>query len=495
MKSINKWILGISALCLFGTGEVMAQSGYYQDALRFSQIMSTGSARVSGLGGTQNSLGGDVSNIHHNPAGLGFFRRSEFSITPGYSDWRTESTLGNTQAFDGIPTSNFALPNLSLVISSPRDPLAPGRFRGGSFGISVNRLANFNSEFAFGGITPTSIMEFFAADAFGVPGNVLDAENSLTGLAYSTFLIDPTTEGGTEYVPANVTETPEMSENVRTQGGINQVTFAYGGNFDNKLFLGASLGVASINFSQFKTYTEDYMTGDLIGFDINENLFINGTGINLNIGAIYKPIDEINIGLSFQTPTWYRLNEEYDADIISDFENPNQTYNERTDFLISTYNLNTPMKINAGATYFIGKNGFISADIDYVDYTAARINSRDFNPGPDNDEINQLYTATFNYRVGGELRYDMFRFRAGYGYYGDPFRNDFDDPSRHTQQISGGIGVRLAKFYVDAAYMNTSFNQFYRSYSLIGQGGRDFGPVADIRNSINTGMITVGFNF
>jgi len=483
------------ALGFFCTGETMAQSGYYQDALRFSQIMSTGSARVSGLGGTQNSLGGDVSNIHHNPAGLGFFRRSEFSISPGYSDWRTESTLGNTQSFDGIPTSNFALPNLSLVISSPRDPLAPGRFRGGSFGISVNRMANFNSEFAFSGITPTSIMEFFAADAFGASGLVLDAENSLTGLAYSTFLIDPTVEGGTTYVPANQTETPLMFEEVITQGGINQVTFAYGGNFDNKLFLGASLGVSSINFSQFKVFTEDFETGDLVGFDINENLRINGTGINLNIGAIYKPIDELNIGFSFQSPTWFRLNEEYEAEIISDFVNPNQTYSEQTDFIISTYNLTTPMKINAGATYFIGKNGFISADIDYVDYTASRINSRDFNPRPDNDEINRLYTATFNYRVGGEFRYDIFRFRTGYGYYGDPFRNDFDDPSRHTQQISGGIGVRLARFYVDAAYMHTTFNQFYRSYSLIGPGGRDFGPVADIRNSINTGILTVGFNF
>jgi len=495
MKSIKKWILGISVLGLFSTGEAIAQSGYYQDALRFSQLQSTGSARVSGLGGTQNSLGGDISNIHSNPAGLGFFRRSEFSISPGYSDWRTESTLGNVQAFEGIPTTNFALPNLSLVISSPRDPLAAGRFRGGSFGISVNRLANFHSEFAFEGITPTSIMEFFAADAFGVPGNILDAENSLTGLAYSTFLIDPTVDGGTEYIPANQTETPNMYEEVVTQGGINQVTFAYGGNFDNKLFLGASLGVSSINFSQFKVFSEDFLTGDLIRFDINENLFINGTGINLNLGAIYKPRDEINIGLSFQTPTWYRLNEEYDAVITSDFENPNQTYTERTDFIVSTYNLNTPMKINAGATYFIGKNGFISADIDYVDYSAARINSRDFNPRPDNDAINQLYTATFNYRVGGELRYDIFRFRAGYGYYGDPFRNDFDDPSRHTQQISGGIGARLANFYVDAAFMNTTFNQFYRSYSLIGQGGQDFGPVSDVRNRINSGILTVGFNF
>lgn len=494
MKSIKKWALGISALSLFCTGEALAQSGYYQDALRFSQLRSTGSARVSAIGGTQNSLGGDISNIHGNPAGLGFFRRSEFSISPSYTDWRTTGTYNNVQEFNDIPTTNFALPNLSLVISNPRDPLAAGRFRGGSFGISVNRLANFNSEFAFAGITPTSITEFFAADAFGVSENALAIENSLTGLAYSTALIAPVRPGTTEYVPFNQTEAPDMYEEVTTRGGINQVTFAYGGNFDNRLFLGASLGIASINFEQYKTFTEDYETTDLIGFDINENLFVNGTGVNLNIGAIYKPVDYINLGLSFQTPTWYRLNEEYDGEIIAAFENPNEVFDARTDILISTYNINTPMRINAGVTYFVGKNGFISADIDYVDYTAARVNSRDFNPRPDNDVINQIYTRTLNYRLGGELRYDIFRFRAGYGYYGDPFRNDFDDPSRHTTQITGGVGVRLANFYVDAAYMNTSFDQFYRGYSLM-QGGRDIGPVADISNRLNTGMITVGFNF
>ena len=491
MKSINKWILSLSVITVFGTGEVVAQSGYFEEALRFSQLRSTGSARVSGLGGTQNSLGGDISNIHSNPAGLGFFRRSEFSLSPGYSSWGTETTFGNARTSDAV--TNFALPNLSLVISNPRDPLSPGRFRGGSFGVSVNRMANFNSRFATSGITDNSLTDFFAQDAFGVPGNVLDVENSLRGLAYSTFLINPSEEFPNEYVPFNEFENPLMNEEVVTEGGINQVTFAYGGNLDNKLFLGASLGISSINYSQFKLFQEDFSDH---GYDVNEDLFINGTGVNLNIGAIYKPVDHINLGLSFQTPTWYRLNEEYGAEIISEFDSPNQEFSSsaRTDLILSTYNLTTPMKINAGITYFVGKNGFISADIDYVDYTANRLNSQDFNPRPDNDAINQLYTATFNYRVGGEFRYDIFRARGGFGYYGDPFRNDFDDPSRHTTQISGGLGVRLAKFYVDLAVMNTSFDQFYRSYTLI-QGGQNVGPISDVRNNITSGILTVGLNF
>ena len=67
MISKKHLLLGIFMVFL-GTSTVLAQFGYYEDALRFSQFRSTGSARIIGLGGAQMSLGGDISNIHTNPA-------------------------------------------------------------------------------------------------------------------------------------------------------------------------------------------------------------------------------------------------------------------------------------------------------------------------------------------------------------------------------------------------------------------------------------------
>ena len=78
-----KLILSLSALLALHISEVKAQAGYAEDALRFSQFGSTGSARISALGGSGNALGGDISNIHNNPAGLGFYQNSEFSFTAG----------------------------------------------------------------------------------------------------------------------------------------------------------------------------------------------------------------------------------------------------------------------------------------------------------------------------------------------------------------------------------------------------------------------------
>jgi hypothetical protein len=45
---------------------------YAADALRYSEMNQTGSARFQALGGNHASLGGDPSAIHGNPAGLGF---------------------------------------------------------------------------------------------------------------------------------------------------------------------------------------------------------------------------------------------------------------------------------------------------------------------------------------------------------------------------------------------------------------------------------------
>src|SRR5690606_36368521 len=144
MKSVKSIAFGIAtAVAALMINDSHAQGGYFEDALRYSQYRSTGSARIMGLGGTQTSLGGDVSNIHENPAGLGFFRRSEASFTGSYGNLESETTF--MSQVQNNSTSNFALPNISVVISNTKAPLELGDWRGGSFGISINRIHSYNS--------------------------------------------------------------------------------------------------------------------------------------------------------------------------------------------------------------------------------------------------------------------------------------------------------------------------------------------------------------
>ncbi len=484
-----------------------SQSGYFEDAYRFSQNIPSGSARIMAIGGTQWSLGGDVSNIAGNPAGLGFFRNSEVSATLGITDWGVKTNfLGQNKSYN---TSNFSLPNISVVLGSQKGPYNSGVFKGGGFGISIQRIANFNTQYGYFSdeLGETSIIDFYLQDAFGIPESQIESFG-LTGLAYLTYQINPVAfdpEGNPIPNPDTydsfILGLPFQDENITQEGTASQITFAYGANFNHKVFVGASLGVRSINFNSFKTYNEEFIDDPLINSSLKENLYVNGTGVNVNLGLIYKPIDYLNLGFNFQSPTWFAMDEQYDASLLSNYDNYYfeeediflGRLEEFTDVFLNRYNLNTPLKLGAGASFFIGKKGFISADVDWVDYSAASLSTRDFNIGPDNEAIKSTYTSTINFRLGGEAKLGQFSLRGGYGLYGDPIANS--DYDRSTQQISGGFGYRIKNFSIDLAVVNQSLSTLYRSYQVLDNAGNNIGPITEVKNSITSGYLTFSFGF
>ncbi len=487
MKTSNKLFIGLAFLgLLFVT--VNARSQGIDDALRFSEHQASGSARVMGIGGSQTAIGGDVSNIHGNPAGLGFFRRSEFSFTASYGNWQSSSNYLNQIQEDN--TGNFSLPNLSIIISNMKDPLNRDKWRGHTFGISINRSHSLNYDFGYTSNIRgnSSLLDFYVDDYtnFGEP-----PLGDPAGLPLDVEIIEIPSAGTFEksdYATGN----PFQSEFIENEGSRSQVNFSFGGNYANKLFVGAAVGVTSINFRSFKTYNESFFDDSEIralDYELRENLYQNGTGINLNLGLIYKPIDELNLGLSFRSPTWTRFEDEFDADLFAQFYdiegNPEFENFETSDIFISTINLRSPMKVSGGATFFFQKNGFITADIDYLDYSTMHLSSPDFSLEDANQEVNQFADKVINYRIGGEYRFDIFRIRAGTGFYGDPL----DEPNmdRSRVQYTGGIGVRLPKMYIDFGLVHSQFDSYYFSY-----------PIADptmIDNKQTTGLLTLGFNF
>jgi hypothetical protein len=496
----------ILSVILLSINFAWAQS-YSESALLFSRTQPAGSARILGLGGTQTALGGDYSSALSNPAGLGMYNRSEFTFTPALTFYDTKAQFNNTPTNES--TSKFNIPGISYVMHMGRDDDSRD-FRGGSLGISFSRVNDFNRSTIYRGRNEqNSIIDYFIEQANGdTPDQFNEGDyqyNTPTGLAYYNYLIGPTSildpnRPEDEYF----TDAPiasDQQEEILTKGTSYQWNFSYGANFKDKIFFGGGLGISTLRYKSQKTFSESYLDSDTIqSMQLSENLNIRGSGVNVTIGAIARPFDFLQIGLSFTSPTYYQITENYDASMSTSWNDydywDGQKYTNlndesaSTDIVTSEYNLTTPLKLSAGVA-FISKYGFITADVERTNPAKARYSSdiSGISFTSENDEIKSVYSAVYNYRIGAEFRYNIFRLRGGYNVQGSTFKNDNLDNKITT--VSGGVGVRLKKFSADFALISRSADNFYSPYTL----NNFTEPIVKIENKTLTSMITFGFTF
>ena len=106
------------------------------DALRFSNTVPSGSARVQAVGGAMGSLGGDVTAAFVNPAGLAFFKTGDFIFTPMYQFQNTKATYLSREERE--KTNRFTWGTTGFVVGTGN---GSGNVRNVSFSLAVNRAA------------------------------------------------------------------------------------------------------------------------------------------------------------------------------------------------------------------------------------------------------------------------------------------------------------------------------------------------------------------
>lgn len=499
---------------------------FIDNALLFSRTRPGGSARIQALGGAQTSLGGDYSSGFSNPAGLGMFNRSEITITPSVNFTKVSSDyLGSTTDDSKL---GFSIPGLSLVYH--HDTERETGFLGGSFSISMNRLNDFNRNFRYTGTnSENSLIDYFINDADGLdpetmfwPSNGDPGDNffSLTGLAYNNYLISDNQlpSGYYEYrsvlsplpaedgFPAEI-RTIDQQEISESRGAQTQWSISYGANFNDRIFLGAGIGIASIRYkirqyfkeSNFR-FSEDADYNPLDNFQTDEEYNIRGSGVNLTLGAIVRPVDFFQVGISYATPTYYNIVDNYNARIDSHwntYDNGNPNFPEQRDVyelfgqpLTSEYNLSTPSRLNAGAT-FISKIGFITFDVERANYAGTRYESNiDADFDPENESIKAEYDLVYNFRTGAEYRFENYRVRAGFNYMPDPFV--YNDVDQSIKTFSGGLGYRSSKYFVDLAAVFSNTNRSRSPYPVNGPIVYSTTPVAYQKYTSASYMLTFG---
>lgn len=537
----------LACLPVFGQNYIDPTAlGYYNDALRFSRTTFGGSSRYLGISGAQTALGGDIGSIAGNPAGLGFYRRSEFSITPSLNFASTSSTYNadpynRGYSYDGSTVrdskANFNFHNIGVVFSGAKDDITRGAWRGGSWGIGLTKVNNFNNRYSFSGINryeftdpqqniikPNSIVDYFARQA-----RDLNPQDYNTGrlpididLAYAVYLIDadfnnrfvafPVPEPYSDGSPRPEFVYPydlRQSGTIETRGTHNQIDVAYGGNFNDRLYLGAAVGINTLRYNESRFYSEENINApgqpasSFKSLSISDEVATSGTGINLRAGAIFRLTDVIRLGGSIQTPTYYAVSENYSIAMTASYNNfeysndPNNAIlrdvsASTRDQMVFNYRMSTPLKATAGIALFAGKLGFWSTDVEYISYNSIRLSSDDASLNGDNKTINSLYKPTLNVRSGAEFRTGIFRLRAGGGYHGDPYKRDADKLKRDIIYVSGGAGIRLEDYYFDVAVVNSRTRSAFSPYTLPDEGAH---PTAQIKNNFTNVSFTLGTFF
>lgn len=482
-------IIGLLSFCLYFPGR---SQSYVDLAQQFSQREITGSARMQGMGGVSSSLGGDVTSAIKNPAGLGFFNRSELSFSPSIGFHNTDAKyLGRNS--DDFKT-NFNFGHLGVVLNNTKQN-PEGAWRGGSFGISMNRINDFHSQIRYSG--RNSGDDFVGSSLHGAyySNGTVAFDNIYSELAFEAYLIDqfydPVTD---EYFldtyndRAVVSGFPvEQSEGINIKGAGYTTNFAYGGNFADKFYFGVGINLSSINYEMSRVYKERPTSTALDEVTLAENRQFSGSGFNVSLGAIYRPISTLTVGLAYTSPTYYTLEDYLTVDLIADYgDSTNYAYFPYDNISpIINYEYRRPAHLNGGLSYFIGKNGFITADVEYINYGGNKYSSNENDFSVDNQEIGDVLQSVINYKIGGEYRYSIFRFRAGFAFFGDPIGEASVDRSRKS--FSLGAGIRLRDYYIDLAAVNTRYETGYVPYAE--------GPLAVAKHNSTRAMLTFGLNF
>lgn len=456
-----------------------AQS-FAETALLFSRIQPGGSARIQSMGGAQFGLGGDYSSALSNPAGLGMYNRSEFTISPALNLANTSSSLFDQSDKDSKTT--FHIPGFSLSFHNDYDKMSG--FLRGTFTIGYTRINDFNNNIKYGADTlNTSIIDYFIEQANGLPISQFSPNGALsntpTHLGYENYLIGDSTVWDSNANPnayfTDVLGKPNVSEEIQTKGAQNQWSFGYGANYNDQLFIGANVGVTSLRYKSRKKYSESFQNEPLNDLLLEETLEITGSGINASAGLIFRPFDFVQLAFSATTPTYYELSDIYSAFMRTNWNNfqydANTVLNNEqytSDVVTSDYSLKTPGKIGGGATFFLQKQGFFTVDVERVNYNKAKYNAstQGVSFDAENQDIQSLYKSVYNIRTGAEYRLNAFRLRAGYAYMPQSFKATQNGLSNKLQRITGGVGYREKNFYVDLAIVHSFGDNSYRPYTV-----------------------------
>lgn len=459
-------VLGISA-AYFANAQDVSTLRNTVDVYSNSSLM--GSSKYNAMAGSMGALGGDVSVLNSNPAGIAVSIASEFSGTLAIQNNKNETSLGsNSQSYK---VNNTDLGNVGGIAVFRIDSASPWKF--------VNVGVNFSNE---------SIEDYSET-----PAN----SNVNFNIYEDDLLIDNLNFAGHAY---------------NRYGNVSKMSIAVGGNYDNRIYVGAGLNFHSAAIDQYDSAAFTSTTNNIT--DVYNKQYTpyseSSNGFSAAVGVIGKVNPQFRVGAALETPTWWTI-----ARVYNEYENPNDgTYTEDR-------NLSTPLKATLSAAFVPNKNFALN-----VDYSLGVTKPKYKVYGDAETELNNFFSdnskSLSEIKAGAEYRIEGFRLRGGYAFATSPFdsmnisafsdngtaaNTSFDNLISGKRSVIGaGLGYDFRSFYIDAAYQNVSSE--YKSPLLAGSGINNTGyfsdqyivqsdaaVVSNVKNKKDNFFITLGWKF
>jgi long-subunit fatty acid transport protein len=529
MKKIR--IATVAATCFLTGATLNAQTLYDADRLMGSDL--NGTARFVSMGGAMGALGGDISTIGTNPAGIGIYRSNDAMISFGLVNTGSKSTFDKNTI--DTEKSYGSFDNIGFVLSNKIGDLTLLKYINIGFnyrklksfdknmsaegGILVSQTQQFksmvNNSAHYGIITPDELM---SKDAF-----TLNFVPWLGVMAHDANLI-AFDENEELYQPYLLDDNTVFSEySSKERGGVDSYDMNIALNFYDRFYLGATLGAYSVDYTRHTSYSETfyvrdtYTGGDDGSYTLHNNYALEGSGIDFKLGVIVRPIEtsSLRIGVAIHTPTWYQLKENHFARLnyrtyTSAGEPPAigetfpQSANGNPMEGKTEYRITTPWKYNLSLGYTISRNIAVGAEYEYSDHSSSTLRYDDGVKMEETNAIGEGLKGVHTIRAGAEFKLaPEFSFRLGYNHitaslYKDTFKNLPVNTIRTDTEFSNikavnnytlGVGYRSKNVYVDMAYLYNSYKEDFYAFDHI------YLPATKVANSNHKLMFTLGLHF
>ena len=454
-----------------------AQDTYINERITNSSSDVIGTARYVGMGGALGALGADMSVISWNPAGIGIYRRSDIAMTFG-GTWgksyineenRGKATFDQAGFVYHMPLNSTTCPHINLAFN-------------------YQKKINFNHNFyasngALGGLSQmdqlAELARFYETEGFNLPGLALD--NGFFDPVIDEDGNQIKDERGRGYYCNDY----PSSSNIYThhsEGSLQSFDFNLSTSINDRVFLGLTLGIDNMRYRGWNVYGENsidkYTQNEIANYDLNNDVNISGTGVNVKLGAIFFPIPDnsLRFGFAVETPTWYRLQ---NSTLFSIYNYFRETSTEEWESYLK-FKLRSPWKLRASIGSTVGSNFAWDVDYEFATYASTSMGYpkyEDVSYGNMKDvAMNQLtrdnLRGTHTLRAGFEINATKeLAFRLGYNLSTSAYKKHvgFDQYELNsaamdyatgtsymrlgtTNLLTLGVGYRTKSFYIDLAY-------------------------------------------